>query len=158
MRPIGTTVRRCWQFAYRNYAVRSNVVIGSRVHIGLGSILWAPHRLTVGDDVYIGKGCAIECDGKVGSSVLIANRVGIVGRRDHDMFQIGTAIRQAAWVGDVDGPSNEPVEIGDDVWIGYGAIVMSGVRIGRGAVVQQADPSFPGTSSHTRLWVETPRV
>ena len=64
---------------YRRYAVRSNVSLGQNVHIGLGTILWVPNNLVIGDDVYLGKGCTIECDGSIGSDVLIANRVGIVG-------------------------------------------------------------------------------
>ncbi len=128
-------IRRVWQAVHRRYAVRANVSLGARVHIGLGSVLWAPKSLTVGSDVYVGKGCTIECDGRIGSGVLIANRVGIVGRNDHDMHALGVPIRRAPWVGDADGPRNDPVEIGDDVWIGYGAIVLSGVTIGRGAVV-----------------------
>ncbi len=27
------------------------------------------------------------------------------------------------------------MEVGDDVWVGFGAIVLSGVRIGRGAII-----------------------
>jgi acetyltransferase-like isoleucine patch superfamily enzyme len=128
-------IRRLWQLVHRRYAVRANVSLGRRVHIGLGSVLWAPNRLTVGSDVYVGKGCTIECDGRIGTGVLIANRVGIVGRNDHDMHALGVSIRRAPWVGDPGGPRNEPVAIGDDVWVGYGAIVLSGVAIGRGAVV-----------------------
>jgi acetyltransferase-like isoleucine patch superfamily enzyme len=128
-------IRRLWQLVYRRYAVRANVTLGRRVHLGLGTVLWAPNALRVGDDVYVGKGCTIECDGRIGNGVLIANRVGIVGRKDHDMHALGVSIRRAPWVGDSDGPRNDPVEIGDDVWIGYGAIVLSGVTVGRGAVV-----------------------
>jgi acetyltransferase-like isoleucine patch superfamily enzyme len=128
-------VRSVWQVLYRRYAVRANVTLGRHVHLGLGTVLWAPRSLAVGDDVYIGKGCTIECDGTIGNGVLIANRVGIVGRDDHDLRAIGVPIRRAPWVGDPDGPRNEPFELGDDVWLGYGAIVLSGVRIGRGAVV-----------------------
>ncbi len=128
-------IRLLWQLVYRRYAVRANVSIGRGVHLGLGTVLWAPKALTIGDNVYIGKGCTIECDGTMGSGVLIGNRVGIVGRKDHDMHAIGIPIRRAPWVGDPDGPRNDPVEIGDDVWIGYGAVVLSGVTVGRGAVV-----------------------
>ncbi len=108
-------IRRLWQLVHRRYAVRANVSLGCRVHIGLGSVLWAPNRLTVGSDVYVGKGCTIECDGRIGTGVLIANRVGIVGRNDHDMHALGVSIRRAPWVGDTGGPRNEPVAIGDDV-------------------------------------------
>lgn len=123
---------------YRRYAVRQNVHLGQATHIGLGSILWAPRRLTIGDDVYIGKYCTIECDGSIGNGVLIANCVGLVGRLDHDYRAVGVPVRRAPWIGDAAyaGRGRElEVVVGDDVWIGYGAVVLSGVTIGRGAIV-----------------------
>jgi acetyltransferase-like isoleucine patch superfamily enzyme len=128
-------VLRVWQRAHRLYAVRRNVRVRDDVHIGIGSVLWAPRQLAVGRDVYIGKGCTIEVDGSIGDSVLIANRVGIVGRNDHAMRQVGATIRRADWVGDHPHRLSRPVYISDDVWIGYGAVVLSGLSIGRGAVV-----------------------
>ncbi|MDX6350702.1 MAG: virginiamycin acetyltransferase [Streptomyces sp.] len=121
--------------AHRWFAVRENVQLGPNVHIGIGSALWAPQRLVVGKDVYIGNGCTIEVDGSIGDFVLIANRVGIVGRTDHAIRQVGAAVRHADWVGDHPHRLSRPVHIGDDVWIGYGAVVLSGLSIGRGAVV-----------------------
>ncbi len=132
---LAERVKHALLAGYRLYCVRGNVHLGRGVHVGLGSVLWAPRQLTVGDDVYIGKGCTIEVDGRIGSGVLVANRVGIVGRRDHDIHQVGTTIRRATWVGDEPDRLSLPVDIGDDVWIGYGAVVLSGVRVGRGAVV-----------------------
>lgn len=131
----GTTFsRRTFQRIQRRYAVRHGVSVGNDVHIGIGSILWAPNALMVEDDVYIGKGCTIEVDGTIGRGTLIANRVGIVGRRDHDMHALGEYIRNSPWVGD-DHAHADSVEIGCDVWIGYGAILLAPITIGRGAVV-----------------------
>jgi acetyltransferase-like isoleucine patch superfamily enzyme len=126
---------RLSQIAFRLYGLRAHVTVGPGFHLGPGSVLWAPRRLTVGRDVYVGKGCTIECDGEIGDHVLIGNRVGVVGRRDHDLYEVGVPIRHATWVGDDPGRLSSPVRIGTDVWIGYGATVLSGVRIGRGAVV-----------------------
>jgi acetyltransferase-like isoleucine patch superfamily enzyme len=122
---------------YSIYAVRSNVKIGKNVHIGLGSILWAPNELIIDDDVYIGKGCTIEVNGKVGKYTMIANNVGIIGRKDHDIRCIGKPIRYAPWIGDIDSPyrTEKGVKIGMDCWIGYGSIIMSGVNIGKGSIV-----------------------
>lgn len=128
--------RRIWQKIYRIYAIRKNVTVGSSVHIGLGSILWAPNYLSVGNDVYIGKGCTIEVDGKIGNYVLIANHVGLVGRFDHNYKSIGVPMRYSPWIGDnTENLSDEGIVIEDDVWIGFGAIVLSGVKIGHGAIV-----------------------
>ncbi|HZK59489.1 MAG TPA: CatB-related O-acetyltransferase [Cryobacterium sp.] len=130
--------RTLLQRAYRLYAVRQNVHLGARTHIGIGSVLWAPRRLSIGDDAYIGKYCTIECDGSFGNGVLIANNVGLVGRLDHDHRSVGVPIRLSPWIGDpaYGGRGRElEIVIGDDVWIGYGSVILSGVTIGRGAVV-----------------------
>jgi acetyltransferase-like isoleucine patch superfamily enzyme len=92
--------------------------------------------LEIGSNVYLGKRCTVEVDGRIGSGTLIANNVGIVGRRDHDHRQVGVPIRLAHWCGDGDGAYlRTQVDIGDDVWIGYGAVVLAPVTIGRGAIV-----------------------
>jgi acetyltransferase-like isoleucine patch superfamily enzyme len=111
---------------------------GRNFHIGPQSIISAPHQLVIGDHFYIGKNCTVQCDGRIGNGVLIANNVGLVGRHDHDHKKVGTLIRCAPWIGDPDyegeGKGAELV-VEDDVWIGFGAIVLSGVTVGRGAVV-----------------------
>jgi acetyltransferase-like isoleucine patch superfamily enzyme len=139
IRSIATRQLRTWfQWIHKVYCVRGLVTIGRNVHIGPGSILDSHHGLVVADDVYIGKRCTIECDGSIGSGTMIANQVGLIGRRDHDYRVVGCTIRQAPWIGDSD-PSAENIKmrlvIEEDCWVGYGAIVLSGVRIGRGAII-----------------------
>jgi acetyltransferase-like isoleucine patch superfamily enzyme len=126
------------QRIYHFYAVRENVTLGKRVHIGLGSFIWAPNKMDVGSDVYIGKNCTIQVDGRIGNYALLANQVGLIGRWDHDYRAVGRPIRYAPWIGDEDylGEGKEKgIIIGDDVWVGFGAIVLSGVEVGRGAIV-----------------------
>ncbi|MEE4453954.1 hypothetical protein [Novosphingobium resinovorum] len=118
--------------------VGRRVSIGSGFHIGILSFVSSSRHLRIGNDVYIGKFCSIQVNGSIGDGVLIANNVGIVGRRDHDMRAVGTSIRRAPWVGTdaylADDPKNS-IEIGPDVWVGFGAVILSGVRIGRGAII-----------------------
>jgi chloramphenicol O-acetyltransferase type B len=70
--------------------------------------------------------------------VLIANRVAFVGRYDHNSQQVGTPTRLSESIRDCDygwlGIDSQTV-VEDDVWIGFGAIVLSGVTIGEGSVV-----------------------
>jgi acetyltransferase-like isoleucine patch superfamily enzyme len=130
--------RSLFQQLNRRWAVRRNVHLGKRVHIGVGSVLEAAQSMVIEDDVYIGKYCTIECDGRIGAGTIIANTVGLIGRNDHDHHAIGRTMRYAPWVGDPDytGPARgERLIIEGDAWIGYGAIVLSGVRVGRGAVI-----------------------
>ncbi len=128
-------MRRLFRSAIRKTAVRENVSVGKNFHVGFGSVLWAPRSLEIGNDVYVGKSVTIEVDGSIGDGTLIANNVGIIGRTDHATDQIGTLIRRSRWVGDFPDELSKPTVIGADVWIGFGAIVLSGVRIGDSSVV-----------------------
>lgn len=105
---------------------------------GRGTILYAQTSMTIGENVYVGRYCSLECDSVIGHEVLIANGVAFVGRADHEFRRIGVPVRLAPSVRD-EGyavpPDKRAVVVGDDVWIGYGATVLSGVRIGKGAVI-----------------------
>jgi acetyltransferase-like isoleucine patch superfamily enzyme len=138
MKILLTILRPIWLRLFKLYAIRGKVVCHGDLHLGIGSKIFAPNRLNIGRDVYIGKMCTIECDGEIGDEVMIANNVGIVGRYDHDYAIVGKSIRKAPWIGDPDyvrGERKTEFRIGSDVWIGYGAIVLSGVTVGRGAIV-----------------------
>ncbi|MDO8879940.1 MAG: DapH/DapD/GlmU-related protein [Coriobacteriia bacterium] len=128
---VSSVGRRLW----RTVAVGGGVELGRRVHIGFGSRLWAPISLVVGDDVYIGRYCTIECSGSIGAGTLIANNVGVVGRDDHDLHHVGTPISLSPWIGQRATGPRDRVFIGEDVWIGFGAVVLSGIEVGRGAII-----------------------
>lgn len=101
-------------------------------------MLWAPDDIRIGRDVYLGKEVTIACNIDIGDFVLVANRAAFVGKNDHDYDAIGYPIRYAPWIGGdrpVTARRNSRTIVEDDVWIGFGAIVLSGVRIGRGAIV-----------------------
>lgn len=125
----------CLQFVSRKLAIRKNVSFGRNLHVGVGSVIWAPRHLTIGRDVYVGKNVTIQIDGQIGDSVLIANNVGIVGKTDHDIQSVGIPIRKAPWVGDNPLALSHRTRIGSDVWIGYGSVVLSGITIGDSAIV-----------------------
>lgn len=111
---------------------------GADLHIGAGTRLWAPSFLRIGVGVYIGKQVHIEANCEIGDYCLLANRVSIIGRHDHDFSAVGFPMRYAPWIGSKRFPSpylNEKAVIGSDVWLGYGVIVLTGVTVGRGTVV-----------------------
>ena len=128
-------LRRSIQWAFRKLALRKNVQVGDNFHVGPGSVIWAPRSVTIGKDVYVGKNVTIEVDGEIGDGVLIANLVGIVGRSDHDQRELGISVRRSRWVGDFPDELSRTTVIGSDVWIGYGAIVLSGVSIGDSSII-----------------------
>lgn len=113
-------------------------VFGTDLHVGSRPRLWAPERIEIGDHCYLGHEVTIETNCRFGRFVIVANRVAFVDRRDHDFRTPGVPVRFGHWVGAERNPSpfrSDGVDVGDDVWIGYGAVVLSGVRIGRGAIV-----------------------
>ena len=92
--------------------------------------IWAPNKIVeFGDRVQFGRGCVIQCDIRFGNHILVANNVAFVGRNDHCIDIVGKTI----W----DSPRglDQPTVIEDDVWIGHGSIILSGVKICRGAIV-----------------------
>ena len=69
---------------------------------------------------------------------MLANFVSIIGRRDHDYTSIGYPIRFSPWIGSRTNPSpfiDESAVIEDDVWIGFGSIILTGVTIGKGSII-----------------------
>lgn len=131
-------IGRLWHGAKKRAFVSGPVTTGRRFHLGLLSYVSSVGGLNIGDDVYIGKFCSIQVNGRIGNGVLIANNVGVVGRRDHDMRALGVPIRGAPWIGDTPALANHPanaIDIGDDVWIGFGAVILSGITIHRGVII-----------------------
>ena len=125
---------------------------GENMYVGLRVSLWAKQKLTIGDNFYIGKDSQIETDCDIGNNVILANRVGIVGKYDHHYQQLGVPIRLASRIRDENyawkGLSNLTI-IEDDVWIGYGAIIMSGVVIKKGTIIAAGSVLTKSTEAYS---------
>jgi len=111
------------------HLLHHNITYGRNVHVQMTARLWAPRFIRMGNDVGIGHFCIINTDTTIGNHVLIAQNVGLIARDAHSAYMVGTTMWES--------PRGDKFEIviEDDVWIGYGAIVLSGVRIGRGAII-----------------------
>lgn len=84
------------------------------------------------NDVTVGKFCSIAADAKVDCG--IGHRTDVISTFPFDALWHGISgdpRKSGANTGTVRGP----IVIGNDVWIGQGAMIMSGVTIGDGAVV-----------------------
>lgn len=115
-----------------------NISFGKTSTFGRGTVFYAPNSMSIGENVYIGKYCTFNADIEVGNNVLFGNMVGLIGRYDHDFSCIGKTIKDSPWIGDSDynfKGKGEKIVIDTDCWIGYGAIILSGVHVGRGAIV-----------------------
>ena len=87
-----------------------SVEIGKNTDIGCNTIISSGAGISIGNSVLIAGNCYI------GGGRYLANRL------DIPMLEQGVY-------------SKGPVVIGDDVWLGTGATVLDGVRIGRGCIV-----------------------
>ena len=97
--------------------------------------------IEIGDGCYIGN-ASLVCVEKItlGQRVMVAGGVTIVDSDFHPLEAAGRVEDTIALCPKSDKtlraqPPAAPVVIEDDVWIGYNATILKGVRIGRGAVI-----------------------
>ena len=106
------------------------VKYGNNVHVHWSTKMRSPHKyIRIGNNVGIGRSTFIQSDIEVGNNVLIAANCGLVGSDDHTFDVIGKTI----W----DSPRGDKkkIIIEDDVWIGFGTIILSGVKVGYGSII-----------------------
>jgi acetyltransferase-like isoleucine patch superfamily enzyme len=84
--------------------------------------------LEMGAYGYIGRGALVCPKVIVGNYVMFGPNVTVTGK-DHIFDKPGVPIIFSGR------PEHPTTKIGDDAWLGAGAIVLAGIRIGRGAIV-----------------------
>ncbi|MFT4902152.1 MAG: acetyltransferase-like isoleucine patch superfamily enzyme [Lentimonas sp.] len=112
--------------------------LGPGFHAGRQVFMYAKHTIRTGRNFYIGRYSEIACDAEIGDNVIFANFVSLAGRYDHHYQLPGVPTRLASQIRDADYEwkgLHEKVVIEDDVWVGYRAVIMSGVRIGCGSII-----------------------
>lgn len=111
-------------FIRRLVYLGAGVKIGSKSHIHMGAQFFYPAGVSIGDDTIIGQNAFLDGREKltIGNHVDIASDV-MIYNSQHDINAEDF------------GAISAPVEIGDYVFIGPRAIILQGVKIGRGAVV-----------------------
>lgn len=85
--------------------------------------------MTFGHHVQLGPHCHVSADIHFGNYVLCAAHVSFIGKNEHRFDCVGQTVWESPRGHD------NPTIVGNDVWIGHGATIIGGVRIGDGAVV-----------------------
>ena len=95
----------------------------------------------IGEYTYVGTNSWV-CIADVGKFCSIANRVNIgLGNHTIDYLSTSPIFTEKhngtgfSWINDTVAPPFKRTIIGNDVWIGFGAMVMGGVKIGDGAII-----------------------
>jgi acetyltransferase-like isoleucine patch superfamily enzyme len=122
--------------------VSEHICIGRRSLIE-GELFVFAHggRISIGESCFIGPGSRVWSAGsiEIGNRVLISHNVNIFDSLTHPL---SPRLRHAQFqeIASTGHPKSielaeEPVNIGDDVWIGAGATILKGVSIGACAIV-----------------------
>jgi acetyltransferase-like isoleucine patch superfamily enzyme len=114
------------------------IQIGKRGRVRFGRFVWVGDgskirchegEVIIGQKTVLGQECTISAYQRVriGEQCVIADRAMFIDF-DHGMVEVERPIRQQ-------GIYKRDVEVGSNVWIGYGACVLRGVRVGDNAVI-----------------------
>jgi acetyltransferase-like isoleucine patch superfamily enzyme len=117
---------------------RVTLQIGKRGRIELGRWSWLGHGtkirchegvVSIGAKTVLGQECTISAYQRIsiGRECVVADRVMLIDF-DHGAVEVERPIR-------LQGIYKRDVEVGNNVWIGYGACILRGVTIGDNAIV-----------------------
>ena len=102
--------------------------------VGRGTI-FGGDDLVVGYATTIGANSFIHGPLSIGRYCQLGPAVAIYGR-DHPMSYVTTYINRNLFEGRLNEHSKQQrVEVENDVWIGHGAILLKGIRVGNGAII-----------------------
>lgn len=120
-----------------------NIVVGAHTSLrGELLVFWDGGRITLGEWCYVGLHSRIwsQAGVTIGDRVLISHMVDIHDTDGHpidarDREEDARAILSRSAYVTPTKTASAPVVIGNDVWIGFKASILKGVRIGDGAIV-----------------------
>lgn len=117
--------------------------IGLNTHVRGELLIFANGgKITIGNNTYVGEGCRIWSAEKIeiGNNVLISHGVNIIDTNSHELDYLERANGFSNLI--KNGHSKEknniltaPIVIEDYAWISFNAIILKGIRIGKGAIV-----------------------
>jgi acetyltransferase-like isoleucine patch superfamily enzyme len=114
------------------------IQIGKRGRVRFGRFVWIgggtkirchEGEVIIGDKTVLGQECTISAykHVRIGEQCVIADRAMFIDF-DHGMVEVERTIREQ-------GIYKRDVNVGSNVWIGYGACVLRGVQVGDNAVI-----------------------
>jgi acetyltransferase-like isoleucine patch superfamily enzyme len=114
------------------------IQVGRRGRLRLGRFVWIGDgtkirchegEVVIGDKTVLGQECTISAYQRVriGEQCVVADRAMFIDF-DHNVSEVERPIRHQ-------GIYKRDVEVGSNVWVGYGACVLRGVRVGDNSIV-----------------------
>lgn len=96
-------------------------------NVDIGRKISFSNKISIDDNSSIGDRCHITGEVFIGKNVMIAPNVTFLAS-NHNYSRMDIPMNKQ-------GASFERIIIGDDVWIGYGAIILAGVNVGNGCII-----------------------
>ncbi|NBB79909.1 MAG: antibiotic acetyltransferase [Verrucomicrobia bacterium] len=121
-----TFLKKCRMRLLKTFVFKLNAC-GENTYIADG-VRIRPNSVSIGLHSFIGPDCCLASKVVIGNWVMLAGRVAIVGG-DHRFDVVGSPMIKSGR------DACKEVIIEDDAWIGHGAILMHGVRVGFGSIV-----------------------
>ena len=115
---ISNLIRKISAKLYFNYCGK-NVDLGRKIKLS--------SSIEIGDNSGIGDYCYIQGSLKIGNDVMIAPKVAFLGS-NHNIDELDRPMNKQGY-------NEKGIIVKDNVWIGYGAIILDGVTINDGAVI-----------------------
>lgn len=122
---------------------KDKIIIGENclIHGRLQIFSWGGF-IKIGDYSFISEGSRIWSSAGIfiGNRVLISHNVNVIDSNSHSLSAKSRHREYKSSVGllglsDYSGVVSKEIFIEDDVWIGFNAVILKGVRVGRGAIV-----------------------
>lgn len=126
LRGLANWTRSFIRFKIRQRWIKTNGMtrIHNTVHLN------APNKIMkFGHHVQLGPHCHVSADIVFGNYVLCAANVSFIGKNEHSYQYEGKSIWESPRGAD------KITKVGNDVWIGHGAIITGGVEIGNGSII-----------------------
>jgi acetyltransferase-like isoleucine patch superfamily enzyme len=122
-------------------------------HMSTGCVITAPENISIGKDIKMMHNCCLYAHG--GGSIQLGDRVAMnsnvtLGASENGTIEIGADVLIGPNVVfrasnhkfskkeipvNLQGHTGGAIKVGDDVWIGANAVILSGVTIGKGAII-----------------------
>ncbi len=132
----------CFKVSFKNYIINhlianfpimkvryfffrlAKISIGKKTIINMNTYILGSNNLEIGNMCHINQSCFLDARGgiKIGDNVSISHYVRLVTGSHNVQDAIFPVVLK-------------PIVIEDSVWIGIGATVLQGVKIGRGAII-----------------------
>lgn len=100
------------------FRLGGSISIGDNCYIGRGSRIWSMRKIMIGNDVFI------------------SHNVNVMDTNGHSLEPAKRANAFANGVDEqLEDVESAPVLVNDGAWIGFNAIILKGVTIGKGAII-----------------------